>query len=288
MQVLIHSGITFGAGECIGINSETNSGNIGTGAWVTSSGNWTRPNWYQPQQYFPSALTVLSQGDQQFYTITGNNADPQRPFTVDVDTVFFQQAAMAQVHGDLPILVDNIGLDYTVHLKSGGVTSDYIASGAINGSNTFITSGMISSGAISDINQIYAPAFSGAFYANSTGGSSPTIQRFSGLTTGSFSRVFTVTSTAGVYGTLGVKNTSGANSLEWQLVVSDFYGQSGLSAGPAGVGPLATLSVRLDDAGSTITPGQSVGGPCQGIGLNVRDLSAGNHTGYDVCLGLNP
>src|SRR5262249_53568436 len=89
--------------------------------------------------------------------------------------------------------------------------------------------------------------------------------------TDAFATVFDLTGSKGMHGSLGIKNTGGANSLNWRTTYTSIW--TGTGTGTGTLGPGASTSIALD---TQTTPLQ----PYNEVKLEVQSTTPGSATTY--------
>ncbi len=102
------------------------------------------------------------------------------------------------------------------------------------------------------------------------------LKTYSGTTTATYVQIFDVTDSAGLHGTIVIKNTGGANSLQYRTTATDAFGSSGNAVSTI----IANSNVVIDlDSFVGIT---GLLPPYTEFILEVDDLVAASHTTYII------
>lgn len=124
----------------------------------------------------------------------------------------------------------------------------------------------------------------GTWTSLGSGGASNTVNSYTGTTTNVAANVFDYINANGVHGSFSIKNTGGANSLNWNLTITDMYGNStGIGSSTVTPGQIGNYAFESDKTGSGLIQAKN---PIKEAVLSVQDTSAGSHTTYDVRLSV--
>lgn len=115
-----------------------------------------------------------------------------------------------------------------------------------------------------------------SYNLDSFGTATNTATEYTGTTTSAYATIFDQTVTAGLHGSVTIKNSHGTNALNYQYTVFDMYGGSTSANSNLTAGQYFTFSFDSTQASSTIRP------PYKQFKLEVKDAVSGTHATYDV------